>query len=98
MENQSIQVTETTKEMSVSPSPSASEIQLWLVNYLTDLLEVDSSKIDTTAPFTAFGLNSLTTAGMASDLAKWLGKEISPDSAYEYPTIEALANHLAAEN
>ena len=76
----------------------ASEIQLWLVNYLAELLEVDSSQIDPTTPFDSYGLNSLSIAGMASDLALWLGQEISPDSVYQYPTIEALANYLATEN
>ncbi|NER95919.1 MAG: acyl carrier protein [Symploca sp. SIO1B1] len=76
----------------------ASEIQLWLVNYLAELLEVDSSQIDPITPFDSHGLNSLSMAGMVSDLALWLGKEISPDSAYQYPTIEALAHHLATEN
>ncbi len=68
------------------------------MNYLAELLEVDSSQIDPTTPFDSHGLNSLSIADMASDLALWLGKEISPDSVDQYPTIEALANYLATEN
>ena len=97
METKRIEVTESQDKILARKSLSASEIQLWLVNYLAGLLEVDSSQIDPTAPFTSHGLNSLSTAGMASDLAQWLGKEISPDSAYQYPTIEALATYLATE-
>ena len=95
MESKIIEVSQALDKIPAAKSLSASEIQLWLVNYLAELLEVDSSEINPAAPFTSHGLNSLSTAGMASDLAQWLGKEISPDSAYQYPTIEALATHLA---
>jgi acyl carrier protein len=78
--------------------PRDIEIQNWLVNYLSELLEVDIKKIDVVAPFTKYGLDSLTTAGMVSDLSQWIEKEISPDLAYKYSSIQALSAFLAVQN
>src|SRR5207249_2733002 len=43
----------------------------------------------------SFGLGSLQAVGLAGDLQEWLGRPLSPTLVYEYPTIEALAQHLA---
>jgi acyl carrier protein len=98
MESNNLKVAETQSFLASSAAvaaPSALDIQLWLVEYLAELLEVDSSDINANAAFTSYGLDSLTMAGMASDLAIWLGRELSPDSAYKFPSIQELAVHLA---
>jgi acyl carrier protein len=41
-------------------------------------------------------MDSVQAVNLAENLAGWLGRELSPTLAYEYPTIEALARHLAA--
>jgi hypothetical protein len=35
--------------------------------------------------------------GMTGDLSDWLGTEIDPVIAYDYPTIEALSAQVAAQ-
>lgn len=74
---------------------SAPKIQDWLVAYIANLLEIESEEIDVTIPFDRYGLDSSAAVGMTGELEDWLGKEVEPILLYDYPTIEALAQHLS---
>lgn len=73
------------------------EIQAWIVSYVADLLEVDAEDLDITIPFERYGLDSSAAVGMTGDLEDWLGCEIDPTMVYDYPTIEAMVQHLSSE-
>ncbi len=75
---------------------TAKEIQAWLVSYLAELLEIEPDEIDVTIPFDRYGLDSSAAVGLTGDLEDWLGSEIDPTLMYDYPTIQALANHVAS--
>lgn len=77
--------------------PTATEIQAWLVSYLAEVLEIESDQIDVTIPFERYGLDSSAAVGLTGDLEDWLLTELDPTLMYDYPTIEALAQHLAIE-
>ena len=77
--------------------PTAAEIQDWLVSYVAELLEVDSEEIDVTIPFDRYGLDSSAAVGLTGDLEDWLGKEVDPTLLYDYPTVEALVQHLSLQ-
>src|SRR5437588_5933711 len=77
--------------------PTAKEIQSWLVSQLSQVLQVEPQGIDIREPFTNYGLTSLDAVGLSGDLEDWLGRPLSPTLAYDYPTIETLARHLAGE-
>jgi acyl transferase domain-containing protein/acyl carrier protein len=77
--------------------PSAHTIQDWLVTRLSGVLGVDPQEIDIREPFTSYGLTSVDAVGLSGDLEEWLGLQLSPTLAYEYPTIETLARHLAGD-
>ena len=81
----------------VPKKPIAAEIQTWLVSYIAELLEIESDEIDMTTPFDRYGLDSAAAVGMTGDLSEWLGLELDPTVAYDYPTIEALAGYLSEE-
>lgn len=78
-------------------TPSKKEIETWIVSYIANLLEVDSEDVDTKIPFDRYGLDSSAAVGMTGDLEDWLGYEIDPTLIYDYPTIEALVEHLSSE-
>ncbi|MBE9045184.1 acyl carrier protein [Pleurocapsales cyanobacterium LEGE 10410] len=80
-----------------SELPTAVEIQAWIVSYLGQLLEVDPDSIDTATPFDRYGLDSSAVIGMTGDLEDWLNIELDPTLVYDYPTIEALSQHLVEE-
>jgi acyl carrier protein len=86
-----------TTQIASKQIPTTSEIQAWMVAYVADLLEVDPDEIDVTIPFDRYGLDSSAAVGMTGDLEDWLETEIDPTLLYDYPTIEALVQHLSSE-
>jgi myxalamid-type polyketide synthase MxaE and MxaD len=76
-------------------SPNAEGIQAWLVAKLSERLGIAAEAIDVREPFASYGLGSTEAVSLAGELAEWLGRKLSPALVYEYPTIEALARHLA---
>jgi acyl carrier protein len=106
MEIQDLQVMMPTVSESISSNvkedarqepPSAAEIQAWIASYLAQLLEIDPDEVDVTIPFDQYGLDSSAAVGMTGDLEDWVERKIDPTLLYDYPTIEALAQHLAEE-
>ncbi len=76
---------------------SADEIRSWVVNYLSDLLEIDADDVDITIPFDRYGLDSSAAVGLTGELEDWLSKEVPPTLLYDYPTIETLVEHLSKD-
>ena len=76
---------------------TAGDIDLWLIHYLADLLEVPTEAIDPTANFQELGLDSSLAISLTGDLEEWLGRRINPTLLYTYTTIEALSGGLAEE-
>jgi acyl carrier protein len=76
---------------------TAGDIDLWLIDYLADLLEVPADVIDPTANFQELGLDSSLAISLAGDLEEWLGRRINPTLLYTYTTIETLSSGLAEE-
>ena len=77
--------------------PDSTAIRGWLATRLAALAGSDLSAIDPRREFASFGLGSLQAARLAGELEEWLGRSISPTLVYDYPTIDALARHLAGE-
>ena len=80
--------------MSGKPA-SADTIQAWLVSKLSERLEIEPRKIDPREPFASYGLGSTEAVSLTGELAEWLGRKLSPELIYKYPTIESLARYLA---
>ena len=76
-------------------STNTDGIQAWLVAKLSERLGLESHEIDVREPLASYGLGSTEAVSLAGELAEWLGRQLSPALVYEYPTIEALARHLA---
>ena len=66
-----------------------------MVSKLSERLGIESHEIDVREPFASYGLGSTEAVSLSGELAEWLGRKLSPALAYEYPTIETLARHLA---
>ncbi len=78
-----------------SDSPPAEVIAAWMVSRLSVLLGIESHEIDVREPFASYGLGSTELVSLSGELAEWLGRQLSPELAYEYSTIDTLARHLA---
>jgi len=76
---------------------SREAIQSWLVTQIAERLKVNVRDVDARTPFAHYGMDSVHAVSLAADLEEWLARELSPTLAYDYPTIEALAQYLAGE-
>jgi acyl carrier protein len=70
---------------------------VWIASYLAQLLEIDPDEVNVTIPFDQYGLDSAAAVGMTGDIEDWVERKIDPTLLYDYPTVEALAQHLAEE-
>ena len=75
---------------------SVAEIEAWLLSHLRERLGPDADEIDAHLPFSYYGLDSLDAVALAAELEEWLGVEVMPDVAWDYPTAHAVASYLGA--
>jgi acyl carrier protein len=70
------------------------QIEAWLINYLSDLLELDADKIESSITFERYGLDSSAMVILSGDLQTWLECSLEPTLLYDYPTIDVLTDYL----
>lgn len=75
----------------------AETIQSWLVTRIAAMLELEPTSIDPRQPFTYYGLGSVQAVSLTGDLEVFLNRTLAPTLAWDYPTIELLAGHLASD-
>lgn len=76
--------------------PTRDAVETWLRSALAPFLRMAPAEIDGGKTFTMYGLDSMTTITIAADLETWLGFRLSPTLAWEHPTLDQLATHIAA--
>lgn len=77
--------------------PTQEAIQTWLIDKVATHIEAAPEEIDIQEPFSNYGLSSRTAVGLAGELERWLGRRLSPTLVWDFPTIELMAKHLAAD-
>ena len=70
------------------------EMRDWLIAYLAELLGLARHEIDTQKSFEVYGLESSGAVGFSGDLEDVLQTTFDTTLAYDFPTIEALLDHL----
>lgn len=84
-----------TKSRAITASYTTEAIETWLATWIARELKVDLNAIDTRESFFSYGLDSVRTVSLAVDIEDWLGRQIPITLAWDYPSIKALAQHLA---
>jgi acyl transferase domain-containing protein/acyl-CoA synthetase (AMP-forming)/AMP-acid ligase II len=82
----------------LAAAATADEIRSWLIERIARKLRIPVEELDPREPLARYGLDSLTAVQTAGELEKWLGRPLSPVLVYDHPTVDALAEHLAAVN
>lgn len=77
--------------------PSKEEMCQKMVRIVSAAVGRPISEIEIDAPFSKYGMDSLAFVTLSSELEDWLGIEIEPTLGWDYPTIEKMAEYLAAE-
>jgi acyl-CoA synthetase (AMP-forming)/AMP-acid ligase II/acyl carrier protein len=75
--------------------PSPEILKQWLIDWLAQTLQLPTTAVDSTRPFAEYGLDSVAAVELTEALQTTIGQPLSPTLAYEYPTIDAVADYLA---
>lgn len=74
---------------------SKSEVTAWLVRFIAVRYRFPEDEVDPSLSFDNYGVDSAAAVMMTGELADWLGCEIEPTAAYDYPSITTLAEFLS---
>lgn len=74
--------------------PGDVELRKWLIDYLVTNVECNADGIDPDLSLKDLGLGSRDVINMSGELAKLLGRPVSPVDCWQHPTINALVAFL----
>ena len=76
-------------------SDAKTSLVAWITAWLRTELKLADAPVATDATFVRFGMDSVHAMMMIGDLEEHLDRRLSPTLAWDHPTIDALASHLA---
>jgi acyl carrier protein len=76
-------------------SAEAAAIRDWLAAKVAAQLQVEPGEVDVTSPLRDYGLDSIAVFNVTGELAERLGRNLTATLLWDFPTIDALARHLA---
>jgi acyl carrier protein len=71
-------------------------IREWLASRIATTARIQPEEVESDRPFAEFGMDSMQLFELSGDLQKFLGYKISEIIAWDYPTIENLAQYLSS--
>ena len=75
----------------------AERVESWLLTWMIERAAIPPDEVDRDKPFAEYGLDSLTAVELSQQLEDWLGVEVVPTVAWNYPTPSTLSKYLARE-
>jgi acyl carrier protein len=81
--------------MFLEPVMTREQISDCCINSLANVLRIAKDRVKTDAKFSRIGLDSAMVVYVMMELEEKLDLELSTDDFYDYPTIDALSQHLA---
>jgi acyl carrier protein len=78
-----------------SARPNEAAIRDWCTEYLARTLELPVADVGPDIRFVRLGLDSASAVHFIVELEEWLGIELVPELAFDYPTTAELARYLA---
>lgn len=76
----------------------ASTLRARVLKELCEVLEIDASDIEPSAPFTDYGLDSMLAVQWVERLNQGLRLELTTTSPFDYPTMDDLMAHIGQQN
>ncbi len=77
---------------------TVSNLNEWVIDWLSKTLEKDRSEISIGSSFSDFGMDSVKCLEMANDLEEATGCEIDPTIAWEAPTVAELVKIVCEQS
>lgn len=73
------------------------EITAWLVDWIANELEMAKGEIETARSLLEYSLSSVTATILVGDLEDWLDLRLPPTLVWDYPSIDAMTEHLMSQ-
>ena len=73
------------------------EISAWLVSWAANELEIAKGEIETARSLLEYSLSSVTATILVGDLEDWLDLRLPPTLVWDYPSIDAMTDHLMSQ-
>jgi acyl carrier protein len=74
---------------------STDDLSDWLAERVAFYLDREPDDIDPTVPLAEYGVDSVYVVSVFGEVEERFGLVVEPTAAWDYPTLEALAEHLA---
>ncbi len=81
--------------LTLSPDADREAIRDWLVRQVTERVGAAVGGIDTSEPFSRYGLGSIEVTTLVAALGRALGRSLANSVVWSHPTIDALARQAA---
>jgi thioesterase domain-containing protein/acyl carrier protein len=85
------------QESTAPQAPDRETIEAFLTARIARALDVPPTEIDRRKPFADYALDSVAIFEILGDVACWLRRDLEASLLWQYPTVEAAAQFLAAE-
>ncbi|MEV6398583.1 acyl carrier protein [Streptomyces sp. NPDC051907] len=73
------------------------DFRTWLITRLSEYLQRPADEIGPRTPFAEYGLDSVAALSLYGDIEEEFGLFLEPTVAWDHPTADDLARHLADE-
>lgn len=73
------------------------DIARWLTERAANYLSVEPAEIDRARPLAEYGLDSVYALTLCGDIEDCLGVIVDPTMAWDYPTVNAMAEYLRSQ-
>jgi acyl transferase domain-containing protein/acyl carrier protein len=81
--------------LTLPPDADREAIRDWLVRQVTERVGAAVGRIDTSEPFSRYGLGSIEVTTLVAALGRALGRSLASSVVWSHPTIDALARQVA---
>lgn len=79
----------------LSDNLSSDDVRSWIKQRVANLSGVEPACVNCESPFTDFGIDSRVAVTLSGELSNLLGRKLPPSLLYDYPTINAVTQHLS---
>jgi acyl carrier protein len=76
---------------------TSESLTTWLAERIALYLKRRPSEIDPSVPLAEYGLDSVAALSLCGDIEEDFDLVLEPTVAWDYPTVQALAQHLMEE-
>lgn len=77
---------------------SKAQLISWINAWMCKELKLPGAPSESNKPFVSYGMDSVHAMMLVGDLEDYLGRRLPPTLAWDHPTVEDLAAHLAQDS